>query len=338
MVFGQYQISVHAIIIRKTVIMNFLIYGAGALGQALGCMLAADGHSVDLVLRHRFIAPMEQNGLSVTGIFGNYSTPRENLKLFSRLSDSTATYDYILLTTKSYDTESSIKDIATLDKRFRAVVSMQNGCGNLELLGQHFPPEKCLGARVITGFEIAAPGHVKITVSADAIHIGGYHRGNTSPAAMELATVIAHAGHPSVAVDNIYQSLHAKLLYNCTLNPLGAILGVHYGALGEQHETKKIMNAIITETFNVLLALGEKTPWPDAESYQRIFYEQLLPATYHHRPSMLQDLENGKPTEVDALVGYVCAQGKRYGVPTPTCDLLESLVKFRENSGLKTHS
>jgi len=87
--------------------MRFLIYGAGALGQALGCMLAADGHRVDLILRKRFIKTINHNGLEVTGIFGKFTSPTKNIALFPNISQTTAQYDYTLLTTKSYDTETA---------------------------------------------------------------------------------------------------------------------------------------------------------------------------------------------------------------------------------------
>lgn len=311
--------------------MNFLIFGAGAMGQALGCMLAAGGHQVDFVLRRRFIKQISAEGLKVTGIFGDFLAPSGNCRLLEDIQEADASYDYVLLTTKAYDTAAAIRDIATLGDRAERVVSMQNGCGNVELVADCFGPEKTLGARVITGFAIARPGLVAITVSADAIHVGGAIRGTMPQSARLLAQQLSDAGHPTLAVADIHQSLFAKLLYNCALNPLGAILGVHYGALVERQETQLLMNKIIDETFAVISALGGSTPWPDAESYRRIFYSTLVPATYNHRPSMLQDLENGKPTEVDALVGYVSVQGQRFGLPTPACDLLTALVKFKES-------
>lgn len=314
--------------------MRFLIYGAGALGQAIGCMLAADGREVDLLLRPRFIASISAEGLKVTGIFGEFVAPKANCALLSSIDQAAGYYDYVLITTKTYDTEEAIRDIATLGDRAARVVSMQNGCGNVELVDQCFGPEKSLGARVITGFEIIRPGSIAITVSADSIHVGGSRGGAIPESARTLAASLSRAGHPALAVDDIHQSLFAKLLYNCSLNPLGAILGVHYGALSERDETKELMNRVIEETFAVIAALGGKTPWPNAETYRKIFYEKLIPATYNHRPSMLQDLENGKRTEVDALVGYVSRRGRQLGISTPTCDMLASLVKFKEAQGL----
>jgi len=313
--------------------MNILFFGAGALGQALGCMLAADGHHVSLVLRQRFIEQFPTTGLQVTGLFGEYVAPPANLSLLENIRSARETYDYVLITTKAYDTKTAVKAVATLGDRARTVVSMQNGCGNVELLVPSFGAERSLGARVITGFEIVSPGRVKITVSADAIRVGCSRSGEIPTSAQLLAEMIDHAGHPCLAVEDIHESLFAKLLYNCALNPLGAILGVPYGALAEHTESRQLMEKVIKETFAVIQALDGRTPWSDADGFIKDFYATLLPVTATHRSSMLQDLENGKPTEVDALLGYVSAQGQRCGIPTVTCDLLTALVKFKEAQG-----
>ncbi|MDR2551239.1 MAG: ketopantoate reductase family protein [Desulfobulbus sp.] len=311
--------------------MHILVYGAGALGQAIGCLLAEDGHRVDLVLRPRFVEAVQTAGLSVTGIFGDHHAPPERLSALTHLkARSGEHYDIVLLTTKTYDTDAALADIAGLHRCYCPVVSMQNGCGNLEKLEERLGRERSLAARVITGFEIERPGVVRITVSADAVHVGGCVRGVIPAAAKRLAEALSHAGLPSIAVPDIYQPLFAKLLYNCALNPLGAILGVHYGALADNIETRALIDQVIDETFAVITTMGGSTPWPDAASYRKVFYREQVPATYNHRPSMLQDLEHRKPTEVDAMVGYVAAQGRKYGVPTPCCEFLAALVRFKQ--------
>lgn len=311
--------------------MKFLIYGAGAQGQALGCMLAADGHSVDLVLRQRFLSRIRSQGLRVTGIFGDYRADGDILGLMTGVSGIGAgNYDYILITTKAYDTENALAALATLENCSCPVVSMQNGCGNVEQFVRRFGADRSLGARIITGFEIEKPASVRITVSADAIHVGGSRAGDIPETAAKLASAINRAGLPCVAVKDIHQSLFAKLLYNCALNPLGAILGVNYGKLSEHVETREIMNNVIDETFQVIRAIGGTLPWNNATQYKKLFYEVLIPATYDHRPSMLQDLENNKPTEVEALVGYVSLTGRDHGVATPCCSQLASLIRFRQ--------
>jgi len=311
--------------------MRFLIYGAGALGQALACLLAADGHRVDLVLRPRFLTALKNEGLTVTGIFGHYRATPTQLGLLEDLSGREGRdYEYVLLTTKTYNTAAALETLAALPGCSCPVVSLQNGCGNLEQLAQRLGPSRILAARVITGFAIERPGTVRITVSADKVHIGGCERGFIPQAARSLAAALDHAGLPSTAVADIHQSLFAKLLYNCALNPLGAILGVHYGALADSDQTRSIMDRVIRETFAVITAMGGTTPWPDADSYRQVFYDQLVPATANHRSSMLQDLEQHKPTEVEAMVGYVAARGREHGVATPCCELLAALVRFKQ--------
>ncbi len=311
--------------------MRFLIYGAGALGQAIGCMLATDGHEVDLVLRERFQKILETNGLKVTGIFGDYEVAPGRLNLVTNLNCLDGSpYEYVLITTKAYDTENAVKDITGLHGFQGTVVSMQNGCGNMEQVEAAFGSNRSLGARVITGFEIERPGIVRITVSADEVHVGGCRQGHIPGTAVRFAEAVNKAGLPCCAVDDIHKDLFAKLLYNCALNPLGAILGVHYGALSDSVDCREIMDRVIEETFMVIDAMGFATHWQGAEVYKEIFYGKLVPVTYDHRPSMLQDIEQEKPTEVEALIGYVAAQGKKSGVATPACDILAALVRFKE--------
>ena len=317
--------------------MRILVYGAGALGQAVGCMLAAAGIQVDLVLRRRFAQAIRRDGLSVTGIFGDFRIQADEIGLHVDLDSLLAeTFDFAIITTKSYDTATAVADLARISNQSFTVVSMQNGCGNLEQIVDCFGLERSLGARVITGFEIQRPGLVKITVTADDVHIGGYEEGKIPASAEKLAAAINGAGLLCLATPTVRRDLFAKLLYNSALNPLGAILGVHYGVLGDDPDTRLIMDRVIEEAFAVIAAMGETTHWPTAEEYRQFFYTTQLPATYDHRPSMLQDIENGKPTEIAAFTGYLSDQGRKHRVPTPNCDLLSALVRFKERQRRKS--
>ncbi len=313
--------------------MRFLVFGAGAVGQAVGCILASDDarHTVDLVVRERFLPVMKQNGLHVTGLFGEFSAAPGRISAYSDIRDISAqSYDYVLVTTKSYDTANAIAALRNPGTANAMIVSMQNGCGNMEQFADVFGENRVLGARVITGFEIDRPGIIRITVSADDIHIGGFREGEMNPAAEKLAECIDHAGLPCTATTHVQRDLYAKLLYNCALNPLGAILGIHYGALADNSDSRGIMDAVIDEVFMIIEALGGKTHWDTPAEYRAFFYEQQVPATYNHRSSMLQDIEQGKPTEVDALTGWVGERGREKGIPTPVCDTVSKLVRFRE--------
>ncbi len=318
--------------------MRFLVFGAGAVGQTLGCILAADSvcHDVDLVVRERFLDVIREKGLGVSGIFGDFNAPPGRISAFPDIRDvSEKLYDYILVTTKSYDTGNAASVLGAIHDKSSMIVSMQNGCGNMEWLAETFGEERILGARIITGFEIESPGRVRITVSADDIHIGGYREDEHNQAAELLAGAIDHAGLPCISTTHIRKDLYAKLLYNCALNPLGAILGVHYGALADDPDSRYLMDMVINEVFAVIKSLGGRTHWDSPKEYRTFFYEQQVPATYNHRSSMLQDLEQGKPTEVDALTGWVAARGKETGIATPYCTTLSRLVRFRERTPVR---
>ena len=315
--------------------MRILIFGAGAVGQAVGCMLAADGHDVDMIVRERFVSGLRLQGLEVTGIFGDYSAGPDDIGVFTGIEYVVQKhYDFALITTKSYDTPLAVKELEKIRSQVFTVVSVQNGCGNLETVVECFGEDRSLGARVITGFEIESPGFIRITVTADDIHIGGYSEKVIPPVAEVIAEAINTSGLPCVTTPFIRRDLFAKLLYNCALNPLGAALGVNYGALGDNASSRAIMNSVIHEVFAVIRAMGEKTHWDTAEEYQKFFYEKQIPVTYNHRSSMLQDLEMGKRTEVEALTGYVSAQGRKHDVPTPVSDTLAELIRFMENKQL----
>ncbi len=311
--------------------MRILVFGAGALGQAIGGLLAAaGGHEVDLVVRDRYLEPLRREGITVTGIFGDHHAEAGSFGAFTGIPEIAGRrYDFVLLTVKSYDTAAALDALATLSYQDFTVVSLQNGCGNMEQIAQRFGTRRTLAGRVITGFEIEGPGHVRITVHADDIHIGGPVEG-VSPGSVEIAHAISATGLPTVATTRIRMDLHAKLLYNCALNPLGAILGATYGELGENPASRAIMDAVIDEVYYVMRAMGIEALWSTPDEYRAYFYEKQIPATADHRSSMLQDLEAGKPTEVDAFTGYVAAMDRRHQVPTPVCDTLTNLVRFRE--------
>lgn len=310
--------------------MRILVFGAGAVGQAVGGMLSADGHTVDMIVRQRYREIIRESGLEITGIFGDYHASAEKLGLYTTVRHiMEKTYDYVLITTKSYNTETAVTELKKIHDQSFVAVSMQNGCGNLEMLITYLAEKQSLAARVITGFEIERPGAVRITVTADDIHVGGCSEGEVPESAVTIAEAIHNAGLPCITTPFIKRDLLAKLLYNCALNPLGAILGVHYGALGDNKHARLIMNTVIHEVFNVIEATGERTHWDTAEEYQSYFYDKLIAATYHHRSSMLQDIENGKRTEVDALTGYVSKQGHLHGILTPVCDTLSLLIRAK---------
>lgn len=313
---------------------HILVAGAGALGCVFGGFLHKAGHRVTLLGRAAQIEAIASEGLLIEGLWGEHQLT--GLQLATQAADVSGPFGAILITVKSYDTRALATAVAPLLAPEGVAISLQNGLGNVETLNDVVGGHRVLAGRVIFGAEAGAPGRVRVTVYADPVLIGVWR-----PAAQpQLATMarlwaerFAAAGIPSAYSDDIEAALWGKVLYNAALNPLGALLGVHYGALGEDAHTRAIMDLVIDEAFRVAVAEGVALPWASAAAYRTVFYDRLIPATYHHRSSMLQDLERGRPTEIEAINGEVWKRGATHGIVAPANELLTRFVRAREALG-----
>src|ERR1700719_1812235 len=126
--------------------------------------------------------------------------------------------------------------------------------------------------------------------------------------------------------------LWSKILYNVALNPLGAILKLHYVALADDPDLRPIMDRAIEEAFAVARALEVAMPFANHREYLKVFYEQLIPATYNHRPTMLHDLHMRGRTEIDALNGKIVELAERFGLDAETNRMLTRLVRAGERA------
>jgi 2-dehydropantoate 2-reductase len=312
-----------------------LIYGGGAVGLGIASCLLKAGQKVFVFAREETASLLRQEGLIRRGMFGNVSIKGAEFEAVSSLDEvSSKKFDYILVCTKSFDSEPAAEDIHAhrdLLKGRGCIVLFQNGWGNTEVFTRLFPRETIYNARVITGFERPKPNQVDITVHADAIHIGNLYSTDTAKV-IPLCEAIAQGDIPCTAVPEIEKDLWAKMLFNCPLNALGAIFGVAYGTLGEREETRKIMEMIIREVFLVMQAGDYATYWHAPEEYITLFYKELIPRTAQHHASTLQDLRAGKRTEIDALNGAIVALGKKHGVAVPANEIIYHMIKFMETS------
>jgi 2-dehydropantoate 2-reductase len=313
--------------------MEVLIYGGGAVGLGIASCLLKAGQEVLICAREETTARLRREGLIRTGIFGVVSARGENFKAVSSLNVvPNKKFDYILVCTKSFDSDPAAKDIHAhqdLLKRGGCVVLFQNGWGNAEVFTRLFSQEMIYNARVITGFVRPHLNEVEITVHADAIHIGSLYSTDTAKV-IPLCKAITKGDIPCKAVSAIEKDLWAKMLFNCPLNALGAVFGVPYGTLGENEGTKKIMEQIIREVFLVIRAGKYSTYWHTPEEYIKLFYKELIPRTAEHHASTLQDLRAGKRTEIDALNGAIVELGKEYGVAVPANEIVYHMIKFME--------
>jgi 2-dehydropantoate 2-reductase len=216
------------------------------------------------------------------------------------------------------------------------IVAMQNGVGNLDVLVERFGPARAIGARVMLGAELRAPGHAHATVYGEPLAFGPAtsanreHGARLFDRARELAATLTAAGLASEAVNDIAPLLWMKLFYNAALNPLGALLRLNYGALAADSDLRTIMDEVIEEAFAVATALDVPLPYQTAEAYRALFYTKLVPATFNHRPTMLYDLEQRGRTDIMEMNGKVVELAGRVGLRADTNRMLTHLIRARE--------
>ena len=309
--------------------MKILVFGAGAIGSAFGGFLSPF-HDVTLLGRPRHLETIRKRGLRVEGIWGNHRFSNFHLAVdAASLFRSKPVFHLILITVKSYDTVEAARFLQGKIGGETLLLSLQNGIGNVEILHRFLPPRQVLAGRVITGVEME-PGKIRVTVTADKIRLGETTVKRVTPRVKTLARIFSKGGLPATAVADVQKYLWAKLIYNCVLNPLASLLGVPYGTLSEWGSTRFLMDEIIREAYRVAARKRVKLDPPTAEGYRQLFYRKLVPETYGHHPSMLQDLRQGKQTEIEAMNGELVRLGRAVSISTPFNRLLTELIYFRE--------
>jgi len=309
--------------------MHYLIVGTGALGSVFGGLLQHSGQQVAYIGRGEHFEHAQTQGLSLDGIWGAFHVgPITAAPLPPKAGGS---YDVILLCVKSFATQEACRQLRGRLAPGGLIISVQNGLGNLEIIAQEFGAARTIGARVIFGAQVTRPGLVTVTVYAAPVLLGAMTPGHPPGKLARVAADLNRAGIPAELVDQIVPHLWDKVLYNCALNPMGAILGAPYGVLGENPQTRELMRLIIAEIYQVAQAQGVGLHHADAAAYFRHFMENLVPPTAAHWPSMWQDLQAGRRTEIEALNGAICRYGRETGVATPYNEAVSRLIRFMED-------
>jgi 2-dehydropantoate 2-reductase len=312
-----------------------LIAGAGAVGSIVGGMLRSAGHNVALLGRSHHLDAIARSGLTIDGMFGHHEV--HGFELFHDFNQLRGrNFGLIVIAVKSYDTAPMAAGLRNLLGDGAIALSAQNGLGNIEIIAEQLGPERVLSARVIFGAEIEEAGSARVTVFAEPVTVGPAPdlSGAATPvlerAAAQIAAMLAQAGIPAQAVTDIRPWLWTKLFYNAALNPLGALLKTHYGALGDDPDLRRIMDAIVEEAFAAARESGVHLPYHAAADYLAVFYDRLLPVTYDHRPSMLADLEHRGRTEIGALNGKVVEIAAQLGLRAEMNRTMTALIRARE--------
>jgi 2-dehydropantoate 2-reductase len=321
--------------------MKICIYGAGAIGAYLGAQLAATDCEVSFVARGPHLAAMRKHGLTLR-------SGDEEKNVAVKCTDNPAELgpqDYVILTLKAHSVNAIVDRIAPLLGPQTAIVTAQNGIlwwyfhalpgpwenHHLESadpggrLWNTFGPDRAIGCVVYPSCEIVEPGVVR-HLSGNRFMLGEPD-GSKSDRVIALSRLMIEAGLKAPVRKKIRDDIWFKLLGNLTFNPVSVLTSATLGQIGTDPDVRGLIHAMMAEAQSVASVFGVKFVMSiDA----RIDGGAEVGA---HKTSMLQDLEAGRPLELDALVAAVAEMGRLVEVPTPMIDTVLALVrlKVREN-------
>jgi 2-dehydropantoate 2-reductase len=299
------------------------VVGAGAVGGYFGGMFARAGAPIILIGRRHFADAVNATGLAV-----DKSQGQERIRV-AATTEMSAIRDcsLILFSVKANDTEETAKQIAPLLQPDATVVCLQNGVDNADRI-RAAAKVVVLSAAVYVAVSVPEPGRVKHLARGDLII------GPPSERTTEIANVFNRAAISCRISENIEGELWVKLLCNCALNAISALGHARYGQIAQSADAKHVMEDIVDEVLQVAQAGGVILPGiRDRESGMAAAMEiatQMAGAF----SSTAQDLSRGRPTEIDALNGYISRHGTELGVPVPVNHALFTLVKLAERAGV----
>ena len=317
--------------------MRICIYGAGAIGAGLGVQLSLAGKDVTLIARGPHLEAMQKNGVKLL-IDG------EERVAHPRCIEDPAEagpQDYVIITLKAHSLPGIVDSIQSMLEPDTAVVTGVNGIPwwyfyklkgpyenhNLESVdpGGRFwnavGPQRAIGFVVYPAAEIAEPGIIR-HIEGDRYTMGEPD-GQSSARTDKLCAALKDAGFKSRVRDNIRDDIWVKLWGNLCFNPISALTHATLDKVAGEAGTGGVCRLMMLEAQEIGEKLGARF---------RVGVDRRLAggaAVGPHKTSMLQDLELGRPMEIDALVTVVQELGRLVGVPTPTIDVVLALIQQR---------
>lgn len=324
--------------------MRTAIYGAGSLGTILGAFISKGGVAVELINRNKaHVEALRQKGAQVKGTM-EFCQP----VIAYTPEEMSGEYDIIFLMTKQQHNNEVAQRLKNFLKADGVLVTFQNGLPEMQLsdiLGE----ERVLGCTVAWGATMKEPGMCELTSEPDALSFSlGALSEKRSPHIGKVKELLEMMGRVEVE-ENFVGTRWSKLLINASFSGMSAVLGCTFGEATGPHASRRIVQALIKECIDVCRAGGiriEPVQGKDivklldyGNPIKRAFSFFIIPiAIRKHsklKASMLQDLEKGKATEVDAINGAVSDFGKKVGCPTPMNDVVVELIHKIEQGELK---
>ncbi len=306
--------------------MKIVIVGGGAIGRLFASHLVRGGNELTLIdIDSKTIGEIQQKGVSLVDNDSDNSTAEKSFPINALESaDSITEANLVLILVKSQATLAAVKNVAHLITETCPLLCIQTGLGNLEVASKIVEQKNILLGITFMSATALSEGRVK-TGRLAKTYIGELD-GSFSVRLEKIAHLFNRCGMETQMVKRIIGRLWCKVITYAAINPVSAILQVPNGSLTSKMESITLMKRLLDEGRSVARACSIELVYPD-------LYELLFDAcekSAHNLSSMLQDILNEIPTEIEAQNGAICRYAEEHGVNVPTHTAMLELIKLLE--------
>jgi 2-dehydropantoate 2-reductase len=293
------------------VIDHIYVLGGGAIGSVYAAKLA-ERHPVTLIARAAHAEAITRRGLQITG-----REPATHLLRAATAVEAIAADTLVLLTTKVNDSRRAIAPMVDKLRDDTVILCVQNGLGSEDIVKEEVAG-RCLVLRAITQFGAVfqQPGVVDFTAAGATLL-------EPSARSAEIAALLSASGLNGRVSDDIRAEIWRKLIFNCVINPITAIVGSEVRGIADPR-LDPVKQLVVDECLRVAAADGVTFDLDFVPTIAEVF------GTARTIASMRQDLLKGKPTEIEHMNGAVVALGRRFGIACPVNTALVAIIKGME--------
>jgi len=300
---------------------HILVVGCGAIGGLLASALAKVAKVTAYDANAAHVRAINTGGLRVTG-----KSPR--VAHIAATAEASALagerFDAVIFLIKSKATAGALAELTPVLAGNPMLVTLQNGMGNAEVL------LSVPNATVVRGVTMNAGRYIGSGAIENLIEGTtwlGPVRGDVE-SVRPLAALLTAAGYPTEILADPMGAVWSKFVFNCVMNPLGALMMGDNAARHESPEMRALIDDMAAECMAVVRALGGSFAFPPLEFVAKMRAGEI--PISKHAGSMALDIERGVPTEIDELTGFIVREGERSGVPVPNCKAVYRLTKGLE--------
>ncbi len=299
--------------------MKIAVMGAGGVGGYYGALLARSGQDVAFVARGEHLRAIRSGGLRVRSVHGDFSIDA------ARAVEDPADIgpvDLIIFAVKTYDTAAAAASIRPIVGAETAVLPLQNGVGAVEAVGGIVGEHHMIGGATWLSAAVEEPGVIGQYSPFRRI-VAGEMDGSDGPRVRTILEAFRRAGAQAELSTDIRKTLWTKFVFIAATSALGALTRVTIGAYRDVAETRAVLGAALEEVAAVGRAVGVAL---DAEIVGRTmeFIDAAAPGL---KPSLQRDVEAGRRSELESMIGVVVRTGRDRGVPVPVLGLAYALLK-----------